>query len=128
MAPPLDLSWVTDDPSWLHERSERGRLSIAAQEGLVLAARLLQTGESVSALAAELEQTHWKGIQRRTLQWEDVLDDPEEIERARTKYGEYEHSTFVKQETKKRPPRWYPMKVYRRLARAHAEIEELSSG
>jgi hypothetical protein len=42
-APP----WVTADPSWLLDPSKRGRLSLAAQEGLMLAARLLQKGESV---------------------------------------------------------------------------------
>jgi hypothetical protein len=128
MAPRLDLSWVTYDPSWLIERRKRAQLSIAAQEGLVLAARLLQSGESVSTLAADLGRTKWKGIRRRTLSWEDVLDDAEHVERARTEYGEYEHSPFVSEQADKRPPRWYPMKVYRRLARARTEIKQLSSG
>jgi hypothetical protein len=128
MAPQLDLSWVTDDPSWLIERRKRCQLSIAAQEGLVLAARLLQSRESISTLAADLEQTQWKGIRPSALRWEDVLDDAEDVQRARTEYGEYEHSPFFSEQADKRPARWYPMKVYRRLARARTEIKQLSSG
>jgi hypothetical protein len=123
-----DLRWFSDDPSWLLDKRKRARLSLHAQEGLFLAARIVQSGMSVEPLAAELERGRWSGVKRVPLTWEDLSESRLEAERLQADFGPYHRVSADRSEPEPERVRWYPMKIYRRLARARAEIEQMTNG